>query len=135
MRQAMQINIREFDPFGLTGKRHSLYLAGLCTNLHNIIAAALDQFPVVGDHENGSAVPRFASQPFCDQAYSLPVKAAGGLIENQYPAAGKDGAGDKKRAITHFDVEVMCSEQSAGSICMEGAFRTEAAASDAEAVS
>ena len=32
------------------------------------------------------------------------------------------------------DVEVMCSEQSAGSICMEGAVRTEAAASDAEAV-
>lgn len=33
------------------------------------------------------------------------------------------------------DVEVMCSEQSAGSICMEGAVRTEAPASDAEAVS
>ena len=33
------------------------------------------------------------------------------------------------------DVEVMCSEQSAGSICLEGAVRTEAAASDAEAVS
>ena len=32
------------------------------------------------------------------------------------------------------DVEVMCSEQSAGSICMEGAVRTEAAASDAKAV-
>ena len=32
------------------------------------------------------------------------------------------------------DVEVMYSEQSAGSICMEGAVRTEAAASDAEAV-
>ena len=32
------------------------------------------------------------------------------------------------------DVEVMCSEHSAGSICMEGAVRTEAAASDAEAV-
>ena len=32
------------------------------------------------------------------------------------------------------DVEVMCSEQSAGSICMEGAVRTEAPASDAEAV-
>ena len=31
------------------------------------------------------------------------------------------------------DVEVMCSEQSAGSICMEGAVRTEAAASDAKA--
>lgn len=92
----MQINIREFDPFGLTGKRHSLYLAGLCTNLHNIIAAALDQFPVVGDHENGSAVPRFASQPFRDEAHILPVKAAGGLIENQYPAAGKDGAGNGK---------------------------------------
>ena len=92
----MQINIREFDPFGLTGKRHSLYLAGLCTNLHNIIAAALDQLPVVGDYENGSAVPRFASQPFRDQAHILPVKAAGGLIKDQYPAAGKDGAGNGK---------------------------------------
>ena len=46
----------------------------------------------MGNHENGSAVPRFASQPFRDQAHILPVKAAGGLIENQYPAAGKDGA-------------------------------------------
>ena len=60
-----------------------------CNNLHNVIAAALNQFPVVGDHENGSAVPRFASQPFRDQAHILPVKAAGGLIKNQYPAAGK----------------------------------------------
>ena len=99
MRQAMQINIREFDPFGLTGKRHSLYLAGLCTNLHNIIAAALDQFPVVGDHENGSAMPRFAFQPFCDQAHILSIKAAGGLVKNQYPAAGKDGAGDGKALL------------------------------------
>ena len=95
----MQINIREFDPFGLTGKRHSLYLAGLCTNLHNIIAAALDQFPVVGDHENGSAVPRFAFQPFCDQAHVSPVKAAGGLVKDQYPTAGKDGAGDGKALL------------------------------------
>ena len=99
MRQAMQINIREFDPFGLTGKRHSLYLAGLCTNLHNIIAAALDQFPVVGDHENGSAMPRVAFQPFCDQAHILPVKTAGGLVKDQYPAAGKDGAGDGKALL------------------------------------
>jgi hypothetical protein len=113
----------------------NISLSKLYTDLCNSVAATLDQLPVVGDHENGSAVPRFASQPFCDQAHILPVKAAGGLIENQYPAAGKDGAGNKKRAITHFDVEVMCSEQSAGSICMEGAFRTEAAASDAEAVS
>ena len=66
----MQINIREFDPFGLTGKRHSLYLAGLCTNLHNIIAAALDKFPAVGDHENGSVAPHLAFQPFCDQAHN-----------------------------------------------------------------
>ena len=113
----------------------NISLSKLYTDLCNSVAATLDQLPVVGDHENGSAVPRFASQPFCDQAHILPVKAAGGLIENQYPAAGKDGAGNKKRAITHFDVEVMCSEQSAGSICMEGAVRTEAAASDAEAVS
>ena len=42
------------------------------------------------------AVPRFAFQPFRDQAHILPVKAAGGLVEDQYPAAGKDGAGDGK---------------------------------------
>ena len=68
----------------------------VCSNLHNVIAAALDQLPVVGDHENGSAVPRFAFQPFCDQAHILSVKSAGGLIKNQYPAAGKDGAGNGK---------------------------------------
>ena len=50
----------------------------------------------MGDHENGPAAPRFASQPFRDQAHILPVKAAGWLIKNQYPAAGKDGAGDGK---------------------------------------
>ena len=71
----------------------------VCSNLHNVIAAALDQLPVMGDHENGSAVPRFASQPFCDQAHVSPVKAAGGLIEYQYPAAGKDGAGDGKALL------------------------------------
>ena len=71
----------------------------VCSNLHNVIAAALDQLPVVGDHENGSAVPRFAFQPFRDQAHILPVKAAGGLIEYQYPAAGKDGAGDGKALL------------------------------------
>ena len=60
-----------------------------CSNLHNVIAAALDQLPVVGNHENGSAAPRFAFQSFRDQAHILPVKAAGGLIKNQYPAAGK----------------------------------------------
>ena len=65
-------------------------------NLHNGIAAALDQLPVVGDYENGSAVPRFAFQPFRDQTHILPVKAAGGFIKNQYPATGKDGAGDGK---------------------------------------
>ena len=71
----------------------------VCSNLHNVIAAALDQLPVVGDHENGSAVPRFAFQPFCDQAHILPVKTAGGLIEYQYPAAGKDGAGNGKALL------------------------------------
>lgn len=86
----MQINIRAFDPFWLNGKRYSLYLIGLCTDPHNVIAAALDQLPVVGDHENGSAVPRFAFQFFCDEAHILPVKAAGGLVKDQYPAAGKD---------------------------------------------
>ena len=99
LRQATQINIREFDLFWLNGKRCSLYLIGLCTDLHNVIAAALDQLPVVGDHENGSAVPRFAFQPFCDQAHILPVKAAGGLVKDQYPAAGKDGAGDGKALL------------------------------------
>ena len=61
----------------------------VCSNLHNVIAAALDQLPVVGDHENGPAVPRFAFQLFRDQAHIPPVKSAGGLIKNQYPAAGK----------------------------------------------
>ena len=69
---------------------------GVCSNLHNVIAATLNQLPVVGDHENGSAVPRFAFQPFRDQAHILPIKSAGGLIEYQYPAAGKDGAGNGK---------------------------------------
>ena len=69
---------------------------GVCSNLHNVIAAALDQLLIMGDHENGSAAPRFAFQFFCDQAHVPPVKAAGGLIKNQYPAAGKDGAGDGK---------------------------------------
>ena len=68
-------------------------------NLHNIIAPALDQLVVVGDHENGSAMLRFAFQPFCDQAHILPVKAAGGLVKDQYPAAGKDGAGDGKALL------------------------------------
>ena len=70
-----------------------------CNNLHKVIAAALDQFPVVGDHENGSAAPRFASQPFRDQAHIPPIKSAGGLIEYQYPAAGKDGAGNGKALL------------------------------------
>ena len=70
LRQAMQSNIRAFDPFLLNGKRPSLYLAGSCAHLHNIIAAALDQLPVVGDHENGSAAPHLAFQPFCDQAHN-----------------------------------------------------------------
>ena len=70
-----------------------------CNNLHNVIAAALDQLPVVGNHENGSAAPRFASQPFRDQAHVPPIKSAGGLIENQYPAAGKDGAGNGKALL------------------------------------
>ena len=56
----------------------------LYTDLCNSVAAALDQLPVVGNHENGSAVPRFAFQPFCDQAHILPVKAAGGLIKKRW---------------------------------------------------
>ena len=72
---------------------------GGCSNLHNVIAATLNQLPVVGDHENGSSAPRFASQPFRDQAHILPVKAAGRLIKNQYPAAGKDGAGNGKALL------------------------------------
>ena len=71
----------------------------VCSNLHKVIAAALDQFPVVGDHENGSAVPRFAFQPFRDQTHILPIKATGGLIKNQYPATGKDGAGNGKALL------------------------------------
>ena len=72
---------------------------GVCSNLHNVIAAALDQLLIMGDHENGSAAPRFAFQFFCDQAHILPVKAAGGLIEYQYPAAGKNGAGNGKALL------------------------------------
>ena len=53
----------------------------------------------MGDHENGSAASRFASQPFRDQAHILPVKAAGGLIEYQYPAAGKDGTSNGKALL------------------------------------
>ena len=49
-------------------------------------------------------MPRFAFQPFRDEAHILPVKAAGGLIKNQYPAAGKDGAGDGKTLDTREGV-------------------------------
>ena len=72
---------------------------GVCSNLHNVIAATIDQLPVVGDHGNSSAVPRFAFQFFCDQAHVPSVKAAGGLIEYQYPAAGKDGTGDGRALL------------------------------------
>ena len=71
----------------------------VCSNLHNVIAAALDQLLIMGDHENGSTVPRFAFQPFRDQAHIPPVKAAGGLVKDQYPATGKDGAGDGKALL------------------------------------
>ena len=71
----------------------------LYTDLCNSVAAALDQLLIVGDHENGSAVPRFAFQPFRDQAHILPIKSAGGLIEYQYPASGKDGAGNGKALL------------------------------------
>ena len=51
----------------------------------------------MGDHENGSAVPRFAFQFFCNQAHIPSVKSAGRLIKDPYPAAGKrDDAGDGK---------------------------------------
>ena len=43
---------------------------GFYTEFHNVIAAALDQLPVVGDHENGSAAPRLAFQPFRNQAHN-----------------------------------------------------------------
>ena len=71
----------------------------VCSNLHNVIAAALDQLLIMGDHENGSAVPRFAFQPFRDQAHVSPVKAAGGFVKDQYPTAGKDGAGNGKALL------------------------------------
>ena len=85
-----------------TVSEFSRFLSFICFHLKDSthsITAALNQLSVVGDHENGSAVPRFASQPFCDQAHILPVKAAGGLIEHQYPAAGKDGAGNGKALL------------------------------------
>ena len=72
---------------------------GVCSNLHNVIAAALDQLLIMGDHKNGSAAPRFAFQFFCDQAHILPVKAAGGFVKDQYPAVGKDGAGNGKALL------------------------------------
>ena len=51
------------------------------------------------------------------------------------PLTGEDFFTLVEIVLDHLrDVEVMCSEQSAGSICMEGAVRTEASASDAEAV-
>ena len=71
----------------------------LYTDLCNSVAAALDQLLIMGDHENGSAAPRFAFQFFCDQAHVPPVKAAGGFVEDQYPAAGKDGAGNGKALL------------------------------------
>ena len=71
----------------------------LYTDLCNSVAAALDQLLIMGDHENGSAAPRFTFQFFCDQAHILPVKAAGGFVEDQYPAAGKDGAGNGKALL------------------------------------
>ena len=101
----------DFYLFDLDSKKQIRYIADLLfhlcnislsklyTDLCNSVAAALDQLLIMGDHENGSAVPRFAFQFFCDQAHILPVKAAGGLIENQYPAAGKDGAGDGKALL------------------------------------
>ena len=46
-----------------------------------------------------AAVPRFAFQPFRDEAHILSIKAAGGLVKNQYPAAGKDGAGNGKALL------------------------------------
>ena len=92
-------NIHAFAPFWLNIKRCSQHLAKFCRDLLNVIAAALDQLPVVGDHENGSAVLRFAFQPLRDQAHILPVKAAGGLVKDQYPAAGKDGAGNGKALL------------------------------------
>ena len=45
-------------------------------------------------------MPRFAFQPFRDEAHILSIKAAGGLVKNQYPVAGKDGAGNGKALDT-----------------------------------
>ena len=73
----------------------NISLSKLYTDLCNSVAAVLDQLLIMGDHKNGSAAPRFAFQFFCDQAHILPVKAAGGFVEDQYPAVGKDGAGNK----------------------------------------
>ena len=71
----------------------------LYTDLCNSVAASLNQLLIMGDHKNGSAAPRFTFQFFCDQAHILPVKAAGGFVEDQYPAAGKDGAGNGKALL------------------------------------
>ena len=77
----------------------NISLSKLYTDLCNSVAAALNQLLIMGDHKNGSAAPRFTFQFFCDQAHILPVKAAGGLIEYQYPAAGKNGAGNGKALL------------------------------------
>ena len=55
----------------------NISLSKLYTDLCNSVAATLDQLPVVGDHENASAAPRLAFQPFRDQVHILPVKTAG----------------------------------------------------------
>ena len=49
----------------------------------------------MGDHENGPAAPRFASQPFRDQAHNS-ARQDRWLTHQESPAAGKDGAGDGK---------------------------------------
>ena len=62
----------------------------------------------MGDHENGPAASRFAFQPFRDQAHILPVKTADWLIKNQYPAAGKDGAGNGKPLVPCIAFAFFC---------------------------
>ena len=88
----------------------------------------------MGDHENGSAVPRFAFQPFRDQAHILPVKAAGGLVQDQYPAAGKDGAGNGKPLLLPAEGQAKIVELNYKDYLLNGETQTYAFAAHAQAV-
>ena len=53
----------------------------------------------MGDHKDAGPPASQQIQRVGDAAHVAPVKAAGGLIEYQYPAAGKDGTGDGRALL------------------------------------